>query len=288
PNLDIEILAAQLFETTCWLLHIFYLQEKTLHKPELLESQYLDWDNLEPHISFMQDSADKIDFEALFQGLTGRYYSDRTMAFYFNVSTNGHQLYINGPRQQKYPYYPVSSNKFIATPGHQASFEFDKGGNLIAVTGTEPNGRNYRLDYVYPRLDEARKELIEADFASAQAKWKEVPEAYQNGWLYEAIQNAISYDAEEVAVDWENILGEYVSEDGSGVRILVEDDRLHAAFMQSQNADPFPIFPINGSDYVNMHYLERTIHLIKEGENVIAIDIVYPDKDALRLERVPS
>ncbi|MEM6347126.1 MAG: adenylate/guanylate cyclase domain-containing protein [Bacteroidota bacterium] len=261
---------------------------KWFQRAELLESQYLAWDKLAPHIDFMQDSADKINFEALYEGLTGRYYSDRIMTFYFNVSTNGHQLYINGPRQQKYPYYPVSSHKFIATPGHQAVFEYDEAGNPIAVLGTEPSGRSYRLEYVDSNLDEARAKLTKADFASAKAKLEGVPEAYQNGWLYEAIKDAVSYEAEEVAADWDKMLGEYAAPDGLGVNLFIENNRLFATFIQGQNLDPFPIFPINETDFVNTQYLGRTIRLVKEGESVVAVEIVYPDKDPIRFNRVPS
>ncbi|MFK7920999.1 MAG: hypothetical protein AB8H47_03535, partial [Bacteroidia bacterium] len=257
-------------------------------RAELLESQYLDWDNLEPHIPFMQDSADMIDFPDLYQRLSGRYYGEASTVFYFNVSTNGHQLYVNGPRQQKYPYYPVGSRKFRTTMGHQARFEMDEAGNPIAVNGLEPGGRAYRLSYIHSALDAARESLIEFDYASAQTQFAEVPEAYQKGWLYEAVQNAIIFDADEVAMDWDSFVGEFRDDKESGVEIFNENGRLYAVLLGNRNLDRFPIFQINESDFVNMNYLGRTLRMIRQGERLVAIEIMYPDKESLKFNRVPS
>ncbi|MEL6846693.1 MAG: hypothetical protein AAFP02_26100, partial [Bacteroidota bacterium] len=78
-------------------------------RAELLESNYLDWDKLQPHLSFMQDSAEAKELPTTYKQLSGKYFGFSSAAFYFNVSTNGRLLFINGSRQQKYPYYPVSS-----------------------------------------------------------------------------------------------------------------------------------------------------------------------------------
>lgn len=271
----------------------FYLADQNyeearswFQRAELLESRVLDWDNLEPHIAFMQDSADEIDILNLYQSLTGRYYGEASTAFYFNVSANGYQLYVNGPRQQKVPYYSVSSRKFVSTMGHQARFELDEAGNAIAVNGLEPGGTAYRLDYVHSTLDAARENLIEGDYASAKTQIAEVPEVYQKGWLYDAVQNALRFQADEVTSNWDNLIGEYQDEKGDGVQIFYEEDRLQAIFILKANSDRFPIFPINQSDFVNMNYLGRTLRMIRQGERIVAIEVVYPDKASLILNRL--
>ncbi|MEL6593244.1 MAG: adenylate/guanylate cyclase domain-containing protein, partial [Bacteroidota bacterium] len=88
---------------------------QSFQRAELLESSYLDWDKLEPHLSYMQDSIDRKDLPDLYENLVARYYHNRSTLFYFDVNTNGQLLFINGPRQQKYPYYPVGGNRFVAT-----------------------------------------------------------------------------------------------------------------------------------------------------------------------------
>ncbi|MEL6845356.1 MAG: hypothetical protein AAFP02_19285, partial [Bacteroidota bacterium] len=164
---------------------------QSFQRAELLESSYLDWDKLEPHLSYMQDSIDRKDLPDLYENLVARYYHNRSTLFYFDVNTNGQLLFINGPRQQKYPYYPVGGNRFVATTGHEATFYFDESGKPSSVDAKEPSGRSYTLRFVPKKLDEARLSLIQRDVAAAESAFGEITETDKKGWVYESIKSIL-------------------------------------------------------------------------------------------------
>ncbi|MEL6846817.1 MAG: hypothetical protein AAFP02_26735, partial [Bacteroidota bacterium] len=193
-----------------------------------------------------------------------------------NVSTNGRLLFINGPRQQKYPYYPVSSTRFIATPGHEAIFQFDEAGKPLSIVAKYPTGQEYLFHFAHPKLDEARLNTISGDYANATKALAAVPEAYQKGWLFENVTAVNAFREAGKSFNQEGVSGEYRDAEGSGIRIVINDKgEMGGEWLTERREDKFSFFAVDESELVSMKILDRNFRLSRENNLVTQVEIIY-------------
>ncbi|MEL7340563.1 MAG: hypothetical protein AAGM67_08770, partial [Bacteroidota bacterium] len=264
----------------------YELATQMFQRADLLESKNLNWDKFSAHLSYLQDSMPE-DIPALQKTLSGSYYRPSSTISYYEVSTYGQLLFIVGERQIKYfSYYPVGGNRFVSVAGHQASVSFDEDGKPTSIFLQEPNGRKYTIKFIPPPVEDVRLKTIEGDFAAAAEALDAIPAENQNGWMYESLAAIQAFRKAGTTFNPDGISGEYMDEEGFGIRISLSDaGEIEVGLTRNPNIGNFVFVPVGKNELLSLELLERNYHLVRENGIVSKLEIHYPDKEPLVLNR---
>ncbi|MEZ4850571.1 MAG: hypothetical protein R3B93_18545 [Bacteroidia bacterium] len=246
-------------------------------------------DKVFEHISFMEDSADLVDFPDLYQKFVGRYWVEEFANFQIDMIDINGFLFAYPTSQSKMAMYALSPYKYSTFQGFDIEFIPDEEGNVVKARMYEDKNPPFYALRIEPEVEAIFDAFKAEKFEEIESRLETFADRYPYIPTLKKMKTHIEFQAApEYSPDaYKDLVGKYEMGKLSCEISLKEGKPYFELFGLPVFQDAFRMYEIAPEVFMNLAALNGEIKIQREKGKVSGIELTLSGKSGgLKMKRI--